>query len=278
MTKDYPPAAWRLILEPHPKSGALNMATDEALLREVAARRSPPTLRLYAWSPPALTLGRGQPFADADAARLAADNVTLLRRATGGTAVLHEDELAYAVAVTHDEPRLTGGIVESYKGLSAALLYALEKIGLRNAEASAHAENRGDPRSPGEGRSPVCFELPSDYEITVGGRKLFGSAQMRIKGGILQHGTLPLSGDIARIAGYLAARPPAARIRAHALTLRDALGRAVAWREIADALVAGFADALALTLIPAPLLPTERRLIAQLVTEKYTNPVWTEKI
>jgi lipoate-protein ligase A len=91
MTKDYPPATWRLILEPHPKPGALNMATDEALLREVAARRSPPTLRLYAWAPPALTLGRGQPFADADVAALAADNITLLRRATGGTAVFHED-------------------------------------------------------------------------------------------------------------------------------------------------------------------------------------------
>ncbi|MEJ5312485.1 MAG: biotin/lipoate A/B protein ligase family protein [Anaerolineae bacterium] len=272
MTNTYPPATWRLMLEPYPKPGALNMATDEALLREVAARRSPPTLRLYAWSPPALTLGRGQPFADADVARLTADNVTLLRRATGGTAVFHEDELAYAVAVTHDEPRLTGGIAESYRGLSAALLYALAKVGLRNAEASAHAERRGGPRSP------VCFELPSDYEITVGPRKLFGSAQMRINGGILQHGTLPLSGDIARISDYLTARPPADRIREHALTLHDALGRTVAWREIADALIEGFTATLNLTLIPAPLLPAERRLIDQLVAEKYTNPAWTEKI
>ena len=272
MTKDYPPATWRLILEPHPKAGALNMATDEVLLREVAARRSPPTLRLYAWSPPALTLGRGQPFADADVARLAADNVTLLRRATGGTAVFHGDELAYTVAVTNDEPRLTGGIAESYQGLSAALLYALEKVGLHNAEASAHAEHRGGPRSP------VCFELPSDYEITVGARKLFGSAQMRIKGGILQHGTLPLSGDIARIGDYLTARPPAARIRAHALTLHDALGHTVAWREIAGALVAGFTATLNLTLIAISLTPAERRLIDQLVTEKYTNPAWTEKV
>ncbi len=278
MTIDYPPATWRLILEPHPKPGALNMATDEALLREVAARRSPPTLRLYAWASPALTLGRGQPFADADTAALAADNVTLLRRATGGTAVFHEDELAYAVVVTHDEPRLTGGIAESYKGLSAALLYALAKVGLRNAEASAHAEHRGGPRSPGETRSPVCFELLSDYEITVGQRKLFGSAQMRIKGGILQHGTLPLSGDIARVGDYLTARPPANRIHAHALTLRDALGHTVAWREIADALVAGFTATLNLTLIPAPLLPAERRLIDQLVAEKYANPAWTERI
>ncbi len=272
MTNDYPPATWRLILEPRPQDGALNMATDEALLREVAARRSPPTLRLYAWAPPAMTLGRGQPSADADAAALIADGITLLRRATGGTAVLHEDELSYTIAVVDDEPRLRGGIVESYRGLSAALLYALEKIGLRNAEASAHAEHRSGPRSP------VCFELPSDYEITVGQRKLFGSAQMRIRGGILQHGTLPLSGDIARVGDYLTARPPAARIRARALTLRDALGHAAAWREIADALVEGFTATLTLTLVSTTLLPAERHLIDQLVTEKYTNPAWTQRI
>ncbi len=278
MTNNYSPAAWRLILEAHPQNGALNMATDEALLREVAARRSPPTLRLYAWSPPALTLGRGQPFADADVAALAADGVTLLRRATGGTAVFHADELSYTVAAPNDEPRLIGGIVESYRGLSAALLYALAKLGLRDAVASAHVEARGGPRSPGAVRSPVCFELPADYEITVGQRKLLGSAQMRIKGGILQHGTLPLSGDIARIGDYLTARPPADRIRAHALTLRDALGRAVAWRDAADALIGGFTATLNLTLIAAPPTPAERRLVDQLVIEKYTNPAWTQKI
>jgi lipoate-protein ligase A len=259
MTTDYPATTWRLLLEPHPQDGALNMATDEALLREVAARRSPPTA-------------------------LAVDGVTLLRRATGGAAVLHEDELSYTVAVTNDEPRLTGeprlrgGIAESYRGLSVALLYALEKLGLHDAEANVHVEARNGPRSPGEARSPVCFEIPSDYEIVVGQRKLFGSAQMRIKGGILQHGTLPLSGDIARISGYLTAHPPAERIRAHAITLREALGREVAWREIAHALVEGFTATLNLTLVPAPLLPAERHLIESLLIEKYTNPAWTEKI
>ena len=277
MTNDYPLATWRLILESHPKDGALNMATDEGLLREVAAHRSPPTLRLYTWSPPAMTLGRGQPFADADMAALSAHGITLLRRGTGGTAVLHENELSYTIAVTDDEPRLTGGIVESYRGLSTALLYALEKIGLHNAEASAHAENRR-PRSPNEVRSPVCFELPSDYEITVDQRKLFGSAQMRIRDGILQHGTLPLSGDIARISAYLTAHPPAERIHAHAITLREALGQDIAWRDVADALVEGFTATLNLTFNPAPLLPAERCLIDQLVAEKYTNPAWTEKI
>jgi lipoate-protein ligase A len=271
MTKDYPPATWRLILEPHPQDGVLNMATDEALLREVAARHSPPTLRIYAWTPPAMTLGRGQPFTDADIAALHADGVTLLRRATGGTAVFHENELSYTVAVTNDEPRFFDSIVESYRGLSAALLHALEKIGLHNATASAHIEGRGGPRSP------VCFEIPSDYEITVGQRKLFGSAQMRIKGGILQHGTLPLSGDIARVGGYLTAHPPAERIRAHAITLREALGHEAAWRDVAAALVEGFVTPLNLDLVPAPLLPDEHRLIEKLVTDRYANPAWTEK-
>ncbi len=271
-TLNYPSATWRLLLEPHPQPGALNLATDETLVREVAARRSPPTLRLYAWASPALTLGRGQPFADADVAALEAAGIPLLRRATGGTAVFHEDEFSYSVAVTHDEPRLSGDVVESYRGLSAALLYALEKVGLANAVAGRHAENRSGPRSP------VCFEMPSDYEITVGARKLCGSAQMRIKGGILLHGTLPLDGDIARVCTYLTASPPAERVRAHALTLCDALGYAVAWQTVAEAFVEGCATLLNLDLVPAPLLSAERRLIAQLVAEKYTHPGWIRRI
>lgn len=272
MTNDYPLATWRLILEPQPQDGALNMATDEALLREVAARRSPPTLRLYGWASPAMTLGRGQPFADANVAALHADGITLLRRMTGGSAVFHEDELSYSIAVTNDEPRLSGSIVESYHGLSAALLYALDKIGLRHAEAGAHVEHRRGPRSP------VCFEIPSAYEIVVGRRKLCGSAQMRLQGGILQHGTLPLDGDIARVGAYLTAPPSAEQIRAHAITLREALGHSVAWRDAAAALSAGLATVLNLDLIPAPLRPDEHGLIAALVTEKYANPAWTERI
>ena len=272
MTDDYPHAVWRLILESHPKDGALNMATDEALLREVAARRSPPTLRLYAWAPPAMTLGRGQPFADANMAALRADGVTLLRRATGGTAVFHGDELTYSVAATNTESRFATDVVESYRGISAALLYALEKIDVQHAEANAHAEHRSGPRSP------VCFEISSDYEITVEKRKLFGSAQMRVKGGILQHGTLPLTGDIARVGDYLTTHPPAERIRARALTLRKVLGREVAWRDVAEALIEGFATMLSLDLVPSPLLPDERRLIEKLLTEKYTNDAWTGRI
>lgn len=263
---------WRLILEPQPQAGPQNMATDEAILRTVAARQSPPTLRLYAWHPPAMTLGRGQSLANADLAALRADGVTLLRRGTGGTAVFHADELTYSVAATADEPRFATGIVESYRGISTALIAALERIGLHHADASPHAEHRSGPRSP------VCFEVPSDYEITVDKRKLFGSAQMRIRGGILQHGTLPLTGDIARVSTYLTAHPDPARVRAHAITLHETLGRDVPWHEMAQALIEGFTTALNLNLAPGLLSTEEHALIDELVTEKYANNQWTEKI
>ncbi len=87
------PSVWRLLLEPRPRPGALNIAIDEAILRAVVAGQSPPTLRLYGWSPPALTLGRGQPCADADVGALERDGIDLVRRMTGGTAVLNQDEV-----------------------------------------------------------------------------------------------------------------------------------------------------------------------------------------
>jgi lipoyl(octanoyl) transferase len=274
---EYPPATWRLLFDAHPRPGAVSMAIDEAVARAVAARTAPPTLRLYGWSPPTLTLGRGQPYADADIDMLRQAGVSLVRRMSGGTAVLNRDELSYMVAVTDREPRLAGSsIAESYRGVSAALLHALARLGLWTAEASTPTEGTEVPRR--DARSPVCFELPSDYEITVGGRKLIGSSQMRIRGGILQHGSMPLAGDMAEISRYLTARPDPARIRTLALTLCDALGRHVTWEEAAEAVIGGSRGTLALTLVPGPLTPGERAAVEKLVVEKYGNPAWTARV
>lgn len=272
---NFPPATWRLILNPQPKPGALNMATDEALLRAVAAGRAPPTLRLYGWSPPALTLGRGQPIADADIAALIADDVALLRRATGGTAVYHDEtELTYTVVAQSNEPRFAGGVVESYQGISAALIAALEYIGLRHAQSESHAENR----STHGDRDPVCFVVPSDYEVTVGQRKLVGSAQMRIRGGILQHGSLYLRGDVTRICDYLSAHPDPEHVSAHALSLYDALQREVSWDDMAQTIIQGFTDVLNVNFMPTPLLPAERKDVEYLLSEKYANEDWTRRL
>jgi lipoate-protein ligase A len=276
----YPQATWRLMLEPHPRPGPLNMAMDEAILRGVAARTSPPTLRLYGWRPPALTLGRGQPVADADADAVSGAGITLMRRMTGGTAVLNRDELTYMAAATSGELRFAGNIAESYRGISAALLLALERLGLTYAEAAGRDEETGagNPEKSPRRRSPVCFEIPSDYEVTVDGRKLVGSSQMRVRGGVLQHGSLPLWGDIGDISRYLVARPDPARIRSLALTLADALGRRVSWQEAAQALVVGFSEGLNLILVPGPLTGSERTLTEQLVAEKYGNDDWTARL
>jgi lipoyl(octanoyl) transferase len=276
----YPPATWRLIREPYPKPGPLNMAVDEAILRTVADRAAPPTVRLYGWSPPTMTLGRGQPFEDADLPALRRHGVTLVRRMTGGTAVLNRDELTYMVAVPAGEVRFSGSVAESYRGVSEALLDALRRLGVRDAEARGRADGGERPHAPARStsRSVVCFEIPSDYEITVGTRKLVGSSQMRVRGGILQHGSLPLTGDIADISRFLKARPDPARIRSRAVPLDAVVGHAVTWEETADAVVGALMEVLNLTLVESPLVPAERERMDTLVSEKYGNEAWTRRL
>jgi lipoate-protein ligase A len=124
----------------------------------------------------------------------------------------------------------------------------------------------------------VCFKVPSDYEITVDGRKLVGSAQMRAQGAVLQHGTLPLHGDIARICPLLIAHPNPARVRTRATTVEEAFGRQVSWNEAAAALAEGFAEALNLSLEFGELTEEERVRAKQLRDEKYGVQTWTRRV
>ncbi len=266
----YPKATWRLIRS-GPADGATNMAVDEAILRAVAREEAPPTLRLYAWEPPCLSLGRGQPVDDVDRPAVRAAGYDLVRRPTGGHAILHIDELTYSVVAPHHDPRVAGSIVESYRRLSTGLVRALELLGVERIVADRRVKHR-DPEGP------VCFEIPSDYEITAAGAKLVGSAQMRARGVVLQHGTVPLQGDIARICSLLARRPDRDRVRARATTVERALGRAVSWEEAAEALVEGFAETLNLHLAPGDLTAGERAAAGELRAEKYATRRWTTQI
>lgn len=270
----YPPAAWRLIVDGE-ADGATNMAVDEAILSAVVEGASPPTLRLYAWSPPCLSLGRNQPLADADLAACCAGGVDVVRRPSGGRAILHTDELTYSAALRQDDPRAEGGIVQSYRRLSEGLLVGLQDLSV----AAVQAVGR---RAATQGPTAVCFEAPSDYEITVQGRKLVGSAQWRGRGGVLQHGTLPLHGDLARILDYLALsgaereqqRPC---IHERAATLEEALGHLLPFAQVAQALADGLAQALNLTLAPGELSERERALAAQLRRSRYAAADWTAR-
>jgi lipoate-protein ligase A len=276
MGRDYAPAEWRL-LNTSAQDGATNMAIDEAVLESVVAGRVGPTLRFYAWTPPCISIGFGQSIGDVDRTACVERGWDIVRRPSGGKAILHVDELTYSVCAPPDEPRVGGGIVESYGRLVAGLLAGLRGLGLEPAEAKPEYA----PELEAEG--PVCFDGPARYEITVAGRKLVGSAQARPKEGIMQHGTMPLTGDITRIIdglrwnGAAARRSARERLSRRALTLERALGRAVTFEEAVEAMANGFRMALNLTLVPGELSAEERDIAARIRREKYTSESWTCK-
>ena len=275
---DFPSAIWRLILEDAPRSGAANMAVDEALAESVAAGDALPTLRFYRWQPAAVSLGRHQSVADVDAEKIAERGYELVRRTTGGRAILHTDELTYSVTAPLNDPRMAGGVMDAYLLMSNGLLAGLEGVGLAAEKAA------GDVRA-GRDVSAVCFEVPSAYEITASGRKLMGSAQSRRKGYVLQHGSLPLTGDITRLMDVLALPTEEVNaLRIHlaerACTLAQALNVAedspqLNFRTVAGCMAEGLARTLNVHWQPGILTASENRRAAELLRTRYADPVWT---
>ena len=261
---------WRYLTTP-PARGAWNMAVDEAVLET-----SRPTLRLYAWNPACLSLGFAQSYKDVDVPRLKANGWDVVRRTTGGRAILHVDELTYSVATPADEPRMAGSVLESYQRLASALIAALRTLGLPvKMETDAPPSNVP--------RGPVCFEVPSAYEIVVEGKKLIGSAQTRKKTGILQHGTFPLVGDLTRITEALVfpdeqeRQAAGQKLLARATTAQMVTGRIIPWESAAAAFVSAFEECLGIHLEPGELTPAELARAEELVRTKYDHVSWTER-
>ena len=276
---------WRLIRDSQDGEGGWNMARDEAILTAVGKCESLPTLRLYGWSPACLSLGSSQKAADCDLDRIAAHGWGLVRRRSGGRAILHTDELTYSVALPLDHPLAAGGVLESYRRISVALLDMAGSIGV-DAQLARRSTAQNSEGAAGTGHAhglvpPVCFETPSDYEIVSGGRKLIGSAQVRILNGVLQHGTLPLSGDLARICDALAFPDEAARdesrqaVRDRAITFAEAAGRSLTWDQVAEAMIRAFAATFDLNFVPDSLSGAEIEQAGHLVAERYVTPQWT---
>ena len=220
------------------------MALDETLLAR-AGQGDAPTLRLYGWDGPWLSLGYAQPFSARALLACRAAGVRVVRRVTGGRAVLHGADLTYAV--TAPEAALPGSLTASYRVLSAALLRALLAIGVAAESAPA-----GPTPSPVDPARFDCFAEAAADELAVGGRKLAGSAQRRAGGALLQHGSIRLAPDppeAARVAG-------AGRLA----TSLDELGvaSALARRRLVTALPESLADVLGVAFAPAPLTQGER--------------------
>jgi len=266
---------WRYLLTP-PARGAWNMAVDEAILETAGRGASLPTLRLYDWAPACLSLGYAQSYKDVDETLLKAHGWDVVRRATGGRAILHVDELTYSVTAPPHEPRVLGSVLESYSRLAGALVSAVLALGLP-------VEMETNAASPASAKGPVCFEVPSAYEIVVAGKKLIGSAQARKKEGVLQHGTFPLCGDLTRITQVLVFPTEqerfaaAQKLLARATTAESVCGRIIPWETAAQAFVNAFETVLDLKLEPGELTPAEKERAEELLQKKYDHPVWTER-
>lgn len=211
---------WRLLIEPTPTTGWWNMAVDEVLLAGTAAGAAP-VLRLYRWDGPWLSLGYGQPLHDATAAACRDVGVEVLRRVTGGRAVLHGADLTYGVAAP--AAALPAGLDASYRLLSDAIRLALRELGVDAERAPAAAAI-----APSAGFD--CFASPATDEICVGGRKLAGSAQRRAAGAVLQHGSIRIEPDPVAFARAVGLGPGAISLQQLGVSAdraRDVLGRAL---------------------------------------------------
>jgi lipoate-protein ligase A len=257
------------------------MAIDEAILYALAEGHGMPTLRFFQWAPPCLSLGYNQHWDEVDEAACQRLDYTWTRRPTGGKAILHTDEITYSLIIPQDDPRIEGGVVESYRVLSLGLLRGLEMLGIQ-AKQAAKEELQAEKKARGS-EGPVCFDTPSRYEITWQGKKLIGSAQLRRKKVVLQHGSLPLHGDLNRILEALALSDKAYARQAELLpqratTLEQVLGQVLPFADVAAALAGGFAEQLNLTLQELPLTDREQSLADKLRAEQYANDKWNKRV
>jgi lipoate-protein ligase A len=251
-------------LDTPPAPGAWNMAVDAALADSVRAGGLP-VLRFYRWDPPCLSLGRNQPAAgryDLDALR--ARGVEVVRRPTGGRAVLHDRELTYSVAVPDGA---LGGPRECYAAVNRALVAGLRRLG-----ADVALQPRTGARAPVPSLAP-CFKDPAEGEVVAGGRKLVGSAQAREGGVLLQHGSLLLEGDQGEVRAWTLGAMPGGDEAAPA-TLAELCGSVPAWERLTAALAAGWEEATVTTLLPAELTPAEQER-AERHRARFADPAWT---
>jgi len=214
-----------------------NMDLDSRLLDLCEADPSAGYLRLYAWSPPALSLGHFESIEAVDLERARRDGVDVVSRPTGGRIVLHKADLTYTIVLPR-RPRAT--VTEVYVELSGAILAGLRALGAR-------VELARGPLERSAARARPCFLSAARHEIAYAGRKLVGSAQRLGRRAVLQHGTIPLGRGYLEVVNYLAVDAAerarlAAEMAQRTACVEDAAGRPVEAAAAAAHLRAAFAE------------------------------------
>ncbi|TDB39047.1 MAG: lipoate--protein ligase family protein [Actinobacteria bacterium] len=240
---------WRFIQD-GPQDGAWNMAVDRAVLASHVAGETPPTLRVYWWRVPTVTLGRFQSVNDVDLMYCTMRGFDVVRRPTGGRGVLHDDEVTYSV-VAGTADGLPRGVSASYKLLCGALATAYRSLGVPAALTA---------RAKGDKGAGACYLHATPADLSLGAAKLSGSAQVWEHESVLQHGSFVRSRDVdAEASVFRLGEGGSGRLRAGTATLTDALGVAPGRESVIAAVRDAFESALGIRLEDGPLTDAERR-------------------
>jgi len=256
---------WRLI-DSGPCDAFYNMAFDEAIATEVRRGAAPPTLRMYGWDRASVTLGCFQKTSDIDIEYCKFHGIPIVRRPTGGRAILHGDELTYSFSAKTDRGPFSHGLLDSYKKISTAFSIAFRKIGLK-AEPKNERE-KGRVLS----KSPLCFQSSSYGEILIENKKLVGSAQKRWDNGLLQQGSIPYLYHEKKLEGIFGAEKTA--------SLRDCMRALKDCLPLLDedvfrkAVASSFEEAFGIRLLLSAPSQEESLLAAELLHRKYLQGHW----
>ncbi len=276
---------WRLIKDRY-HTGFMNMAIDEAIMMAHREGLVPPTIRFYQWSPAAVSLGYFQDLEkeiDVDVCNNL--GIDIVRRPTGGKAVLHDKELTYSFIIKENHPLVNDSILETYKKISGGIIRGLSYLGIK-AELVPLREKLDNALSGNEDKykishseiKAICFSAPSQYEVQVEGKKIVGSAQVRKKEIVLQHGSLLIELEKDKL--FSVFNFPSARIREHlkirfkATSLGEILGRKIDFSELAEILPRGFEEEFGVKLIEGKLTEQEENISKELLDNKYSTYGW----
>ncbi len=244
--------AIRVIQDPA-LAGPVNMARDEALLAQVGEGVAPPTLRLYQWDPPTISLGYFQHYAEYESLPPPAGELAVVRRQTGGGAILHDLELTYSLALPLDHPLLAKGPNNLYEVAHDAIITSLAELGIESSRGGV-TDDSGAAKGPF-----FCFARRHCYDVLIGQDKFVGSAQRRTKTAVLQHGSI--------ILGNRYAQQPTAKADVEYTETVETLRRA---------LPATLAGKTGTSFEPGVWQPTELQA-AEPFIDKYAGDEWTRR-
>jgi lipoyl(octanoyl) transferase len=252
------------------QDAAMNMAIDESVLVHHLKGESPPTLRVFRWSQPSISLGRFQNVEREIVSELCQQRgIALVRRPTGGRAVYHRNEFTYSIVISK-RYGVPSGVIAAYAYLAQGLLAALAILGVQ-----AELSDERISKHP----SAACFASSTQADLTSGGFKLIGSAQVWKEDALLQQGSLPLDDRANEFFTMLRFPDESSREEALALyhektTPLHTFVPDASWDAVADAFRGGFSTALQADFVQGTLSSSELKLAYQLADEKYSKLEW----